>query len=214
MAKPPPPTIPTDLDDYSPSSTLITFDHPLPLLRQPIPAGPSDEPSAGPFLLSFKDPQSWASAYKSTHSRITQQCESGARIGCSIAASNSCRPPWWKALVGPSKSDFAKRAECEEQEMAKCVKASKASCRKFATDKCLPAFREARIAVNEGHVNLKDALKLIHLAFLKEGARVGLLGLKGSLVEFKPIVEATNCRGKDLLGSGMGIGDFVSGGRN
>ncbi|KAK3036891.1 hypothetical protein RJ639_031509 [Escallonia herrerae] len=206
MAKPPPPTIPTDLDDYSTSSTLITFDHSLPLLRQPIPAGPSDEPSAGPFLLAFKDPQSWASACKSTHSRITQQCESGARIGCSIAASNSCKPPWWKALVGPSKSDFAKRAECEELEMAKCVKASKESCGKFATDKCLPAFRGARIAVNEGHVNLKGALKLIHWAsFPKEGARVRLLGLEGDWVDFKRLVEGTGCRGEESLGSGMGI---------
>eukprot|EP00268_Persea_americana_P061709 TRINITY_DN7824_c0_g3_i1.p1 TRINITY_DN7824_c0_g3~~TRINITY_DN7824_c0_g3_i1.p1 ORF type:complete len:109 (-),score=0.79 TRINITY_DN7824_c0_g3_i1:1029-1355(-) len=64
-----------EIEDFSASSTVITFDHPLPLLRGPIPASPSDDPSIGPFVLSFKDDRCWRLAYRATESKIIEQCE-------------------------------------------------------------------------------------------------------------------------------------------
>ncbi|XP_059285782.1 uncharacterized protein LOC132039282, partial [Lycium ferocissimum] len=110
-----------DLEEYSASKTLIPFDQPVPLLRGPIRAGPQEE-TAGRFILAFKDPISWASAYKACESQVIQQCESGARIGCSIVASDKCKTPWWKSFPGSaSNQDFAERARCEEREMEACL---------------------------------------------------------------------------------------------
>ncbi|KAG8477436.1 hypothetical protein CXB51_030896 [Gossypium anomalum] len=94
------PSLPQNLEEYSASSTTIKFDRPLPLLRGPILAGTSDDPSSGPYILAFKDLPSWAAAYKSCESKIISQCEEGARIGCAITASNKCKPPWWQSLIG------------------------------------------------------------------------------------------------------------------
>ncbi|MBA0737287.1 hypothetical protein Gogos_010757 [Gossypium gossypioides] len=89
------PSLPQNLEEYSASSTTIKFERPLPLLRGPIPAGTSDDPSSGPYILAFKYLPSWAAAYKSCESKIIFQCEEGARIGCAISASNKCKPAWW-----------------------------------------------------------------------------------------------------------------------
>lgn len=67
----------SELEDFSASSTVIAFDHPLPLLRGPIPASPSDDPSIGPFVLAFRDDQSWRIAYRATESKIIEQCQVG-----------------------------------------------------------------------------------------------------------------------------------------
>ncbi|KAF5937542.1 hypothetical protein HYC85_025048 [Camellia sinensis] len=201
-------TPPPNIDDYSPSSTIITFDCPVPLLRGPLPAGSADDPSAGPFVLAFRDAQSWTSAYKACESKLTEQCEAGARIGCAISASSKCKPPWWKSLFSRGKTDFADREKCEEREMAVCLEASKASCSKFATDKCLPVFRDARIALKDRKVNWKEASKLIFWASLPFSASersVGFdligLGQLGTWVEFEDRIEVTNYRGSDILGT-------------
>ncbi|XP_077236491.1 uncharacterized protein LOC143877998 [Tasmannia lanceolata] len=137
----------SDLEDFSASATVIVFDHPIPLLRGPIPAGLSDDPSIGPFVLAFRDARSWKFAFRATESKLIEQCEAGARVGCSISASNKCKPPWWKTLLGVATIDFSERERCEECEMSACVAAAKESCIQFAKDKCLPSFREARIAL-------------------------------------------------------------------
>ncbi|XP_039139410.1 uncharacterized protein LOC120276779 [Dioscorea cayenensis subsp. rotundata] len=133
-------------EEFSPSATVVPFDQPVPLLRGPVPAGPEDDPSVGPFVLAFKDAASWRSALEATRSKLIEQCQAGARVGCAITASNKCKPPWWKSLIGYTKADFAERERCEEQEMAACVAASKEACVSFSNEKCLPVFRDARIA--------------------------------------------------------------------
>ncbi|XP_073143507.1 uncharacterized protein [Henckelia pumila] len=140
------PPLPPDSDDFSADVTLIPFTRPLPLLRGPIRAAPSDDPSSGPYLLAFKTTDSWAAAYDSCKLQITSQCESGARIGCSISASNKCKPPWWKLLLGlTSQQDLSERAKCEEIEMEACCVAARERCAEFAKQKCVPAFKNARI---------------------------------------------------------------------
>lgn len=190
--------------DYSPSSTLIPFPHPLPLLRVPIPAAQSDDPSAGSFVLAFKDPQSWSAAYKSCESQITLQCEAGVRIGCSITASSNCSPPWYKTLFGGfSKLDFADRDKCEEREMAICVESAIPNCRKIAKEKCLPAFRDARIAMKDGKLNRRYVSNLIAFASIPDNS-VGfkLLELdEWARVLFDCRFEVTNFRGSGLLGT-------------
>lgn len=66
-----------NLDDYTPAVTLVHFDHPIPLLRGALPAGTSDDPSLGSFVLAFKDASSWRSAYINTESKINSQCMVG-----------------------------------------------------------------------------------------------------------------------------------------
>ncbi|WJX78921.1 hypothetical protein P8452_62098 [Trifolium repens] len=148
-------------DDYSPSSTVIKFDRPIPLLRGPLPASPSDDPSAGPYVLAFRDSQAWASSFIACERKIVQQCEEGARIGCAINASSKCKPPWWKALSAPKLSDLKEREICEVREMEECFAEAKVKCVGFAKDKCLVPFRDARIKVGKGVLNLKEAVKLI-----------------------------------------------------
>ncbi|KAJ4982113.1 hypothetical protein NE237_032950 [Protea cynaroides] len=127
-------------DDFSPSATLISYDRALPLLRGPIPAGLSDDPSKGPFVLAFRDSSSWKSAFQACEFKVIEQCEVGARIGCSISASNKCKPPWWSFLFGAASVDVTAREQCEEREMAACLAASKESCLKLGKEKCLPLF--------------------------------------------------------------------------
>ncbi|KAL5727169.1 hypothetical protein ACHQM5_000393 [Ranunculus cassubicifolius] len=174
-------------EDFSPSSTLIVFDSPIPLLRTPLPAGSSDDPSKGPFVLAFKDAQSWKSALQATQSKITQQCEGGARVGCSISASSKCKPPWWKSLFGGATIDFSERERCEEREMSACLAASKESCLNFAKEKCITPFRDARISL----LSQKDVTKCISQASMNDSQQ--LL----SVCNF----EVTNYRGSDLLGT-------------
>ncbi|CAN4094835.1 unnamed protein product [Withania somnifera] len=191
----PQPEVPSiDLEEYSASKTLIPFDQPVPLLRGPIRAG-SREESTGRFILSFKDPISWASAYKDCESQVTQQCESGARIGCSITASDKCKAPWWKSFSGSaSNQDFAERARCEEREMEACVEAAEGKCHEFAKRKCFPAFRDARIQ--------KELSRLISCVNLEEKCQIAdLWRLERPWLEFKVQLEVSNCKGSDILGS-------------
>ncbi|XP_030545853.2 uncharacterized protein LOC115751987 [Rhodamnia argentea] len=134
------------LDDYSPSATTTLFPHPPPLLRGPLPATPTDDPSSGPFVLAFRDIESWSSALASSKSKILEQCGEGARIGCAVAASRNCAPPWWAPLAG-RKADLKQREECEVREMESCLIAAKEKCADFAVDKCSKPFMDARVAV-------------------------------------------------------------------
>lgn len=201
----PRPEVPSiDLEEYSASKTLIPFDRPMSLLRGPIKAG-SQEESAGQFILAFKDPVSWASAYKACESQVTQQCESGARIGCSIAASDKCKTPWWKSFTGSaSNQDFAERARCEEREMEACLEAAKGKCYEFAKQKCFPAFRDAKIAVKglSPKVNKKELSRLISWVNSEEKCQIAdLWRLERPWLEFKAQLEVSYCKGSDILGS-------------
>ncbi|PHT67047.1 hypothetical protein T459_31472 [Capsicum annuum] len=193
-----------DIEEYSASKTLIPFDRSVPLLRGPIKAG-SHEESAGRFILAFKDPISWTSAYKACVSQVTQQCESGARIGCSIAASDKCKTPWWKSFTGSaSNQDFAERARCEEREMETCLEAAKGKCHEFAKQKCFPAFRDARIAVKDSSpkINKKELSRLISWVNSGEKYQIAdLWRLDRPWLEFKAQLEVSYCKGSDILGS-------------
>ncbi|KAH6812415.1 hypothetical protein C2S51_026177 [Perilla frutescens var. frutescens] len=197
-------------DDYSAAATLIPFPRPLPLLRGPIKAGPTDDPSSGPYLLAFKNRSAWAAAYWNCRAQIIAQCESGARIGCSISASSKCKPPWWKVVLGLySKQDFREREKCEEIEMEACFAAAKERCGGFAKQKCEPAFMNARIeasGLESKLVDWKDACRLIStVCFVDEKSYgIGFWGVDKSLGEFRQKNEVSSLRGKDLLGS-----DFV-----
>ncbi|KAK1428339.1 hypothetical protein QVD17_17172 [Tagetes erecta] len=188
-------------DDYSPAETLITFDRPIPLLRQPTPAGEDNS-----LILTFKNPHSFASAYKSCESNIIHQCETGARIACSVTASRNCAPPWWKTLTGGnvSKQDLIDREKCEEREMAECVERSRISCRKLAEDKCWPAFRDARVVVTgcDRDENVKkcvvDLVSRVCVGEKSVGG-VNLYRLDGSWSRVKSQIGFVVVRGSDLL---------------
>ncbi|KAL6010555.1 hypothetical protein ACLOJK_000989 [Asimina triloba] len=148
----------TEGEDLSPPATVIAFHPPVPLLRGPIPAGISDDPSVGPFVLAFEDEASWRSAFRATESKIIEQCEDtmigismqlAELVGSSIAihSSSKCKPPWWKSMFGLGSMDLSEREQCEEREMSVCLAAAKESCLQLAKEKCLPAFRDARIVL-------------------------------------------------------------------
>ncbi|KAK7396395.1 hypothetical protein VNO78_17376 [Psophocarpus tetragonolobus] len=193
-------SIPNNVDSYAPSSTVITFDRPVPLLRGPLPAGPSDDPSAGPYVLAFRNSRAWASSFTACERKIVEQCEEGARIGCAVSASRRCKPPWWKALASPTLADLKEREQCEVREMADCVAAAKEKCVAFARDKCLVPFRDARIRVEKGVMSPRGAVKFIGLVSMPVSERslwlmnqMGPWGLIGDL-------GVTNCRASELLG--------------
>ncbi|KAL3849906.1 hypothetical protein ACJIZ3_011788 [Penstemon smallii] len=208
MGSSPPPS--PNPDDYSAATTLISFPRPIPLLRGPIK---SDDPSSGPYLLAFKSPDSWAAAYHSSKTLIISQCESGARIGCSISASTKCKPPWWKFLL--LKQDFGERAKCEEIEMEACFSAAKERCVVFAKQKCEPAFKNARVEVSGldlMKVDWKEVFRLISGVYFVDKKRygVGVWGIDKSWGEFRSKYEVTNFRGRDLMGSdGVDIEDYL-----
>lgn len=193
-----------NMDDYSSSSTTITFDHPIPLLRVPVPVGPADDPSAGRYVLAFRDSHAWANAYKACESKIIEQCEAGTRIGCAISASNKCKPPWWRAVLGLGVLDLKDRERCEEQEMEYCLAAAKDKCVGFAKERCLKSFRDGRIAVRSRGLNLKLCEKSVCWATMVDGSMwVTLMGLDKlgpwSLVTTE--LGVTSCRATELLGS-------------
>ncbi|KAG6645264.1 hypothetical protein CIPAW_08G110300 [Carya illinoinensis] len=188
-----------NLDDYSAASTVITFERPLPLLRGPIHAGPADDPTAGPYLLAFRDSRAWTSALQACQSKIVQQCESGARVGCALAASDKCKPPWWHAVIGRKPTDLRERDRCEEREMEGCFVMAKDKCIGFARDKCATPFRDARIAVRERRVIPKDLRKLIYLASVLDRSTWVDLILLDQLNS--RALAPTNYRASELLGS-------------
>lgn len=189
-----------NLDDYSRSSTVVNFERPIPLLRGPLPAGSTDDPSAGPFVLAFRDSQAWISSYRACEHKIILQCQEGARIGCAISASSKCKPPWWKSLTGVKPTDLKERERCEEREMESCFAAAKEKCIGFARDKCLSPFRDARIAVRERGLNSKEALKLIHLVSLPKGS-LRIMGQMCSIcLSHSTKLGVTNYKASELLG--------------
>ncbi|KAG4173913.1 hypothetical protein ERO13_A11G090066v2 [Gossypium hirsutum] len=165
------PSLPQNLEEYSTSSTTIKFDRPLLLLRGPIPAGTSNDPSSSPYILAFKDLPSWAAAYKSYESKIISQCEEGARIGCAHTASNKCKPPWWQSLIGWKSMDLKERERCEDIELEACLVAAKEKCIGFAKEKCTMPFLNARIAVGEKELMNKRVERMVHAASLPEESK-------------------------------------------
>ena len=93
---------------------------------------------------------------------------------------------------------------CEERETAACVAVSREKCVKFAKDKCLGPFRDARIAVNGRDLTRKkkkkEAMELIFWASMGERRRSSI-GLKilGSWVLSKCELRETNYWGSELL---------------
>ncbi|KAK8541512.1 hypothetical protein V6N12_014146 [Hibiscus sabdariffa] len=192
--------LPQNLEEYSASATTIKFDRPIPLLRGPIPAGTSDDPSSGPYILAFKDLPSWAAAYKSCESKIIAQCEEGARIGCAITASNKCKPPWWQSLTGWKSMDLKERERCENREMDECLVAAKEKCIGFAKERCTKPFLDARIALGERELMKEVVGGMVHVASMPEESKWGHLIWSDSLGGSEPRV--TNCRASRYLGSG------------
>lgn len=197
-----------------PSVTTVAFDPIIPLLRVPVPAGTEDDPSKGLFVLAFKDEESWRHAWYNCETKIAEQCEVGARMGCSIYASKKCQPPWWIKLLpfrSKSEGEMDQREACEQREMQCCLADAKDKCANYAEDTCKTLFSEARIAdqslpvhskfqQNCRHVkrlSRKDALKLVH--------RIGkatqkLSQSESSLFNFDAGNERkTNFQGKVLL---------------
>ncbi|KAK0581354.1 hypothetical protein LWI29_012789 [Acer saccharum] len=195
-----------NMEEYSASSTTIKFDNPIPLLRGPIRAGPHDDPSSGSYLLAFRSPQSWAAAFRSCESRIITQCEEGARIGCAVSASNNCKPPWWRNLIGPNTIDFKDREDCEVRQMEACLVVAKEKCVGFAKEKLSKPFRDARIA---GRVSPKEVQKLVCLASLPldRDTWTDLIGLDRILGDSGS--GMTNYRASQLLGSDTGYEPFL-----
>ncbi|TQD90245.1 hypothetical protein C1H46_024162 [Malus baccata] len=151
------------IDEHSAAATTIQFDRPVPLLRGPVRASPTDDPSSGPYVLAFRDPKAWANAYRACKSKMVEQCVAGARIGCAISGSEKCKPPWWRALIAKEK------------------------CGGFAKEKCLKSFREARIA----GVNVKQAERLVCWGTVADRSTwvnlIGLekLGISGSTTNYR-----------------------------
>ncbi|XP_058008733.1 uncharacterized protein LOC131183033 [Hevea brasiliensis] len=158
-------SIPQKLDECSPSSTTIKFDHPIPLLRGPVPASSSDDPSSRPYVL--------AAASKIFEFKIIEQCDGGARIGCAIAASNKCNPPWWHNFIGGKYPDLKEREMCEEREMEGCLGAAKEKFIGFAKCNCWRSFSEARIAAGEGMLSEKVVRKFVCLVSMLERSKWG-----------------------------------------
>ncbi|PWA48826.1 hypothetical protein CTI12_AA474190 [Artemisia annua] len=175
-------------DEYSASETLITFPAPIPLLRHPINTATDNNHSP---VLGFPNPNSFKTAYKSCESSILTQCESAARIGCSVAASSNCKPPWWKTLFGSSvvsNEEMKERENCEEREMMRCLDAARINCREFAETKCVAAFRDARVVVGEDVGN--NVVEMIdRVCFGGDGDRFGVKARSGVRI----------VRGSDLL---------------
>ncbi|XP_021898041.1 uncharacterized protein LOC110814777 [Carica papaya] len=191
---------PENLDEYSSSSTTIIFDNPIPLLRGPIPAGKPDNPALGPYVLAFKSIAAWSAARKRCESRIIEQCENGARIGCAISASSKCKPPWWRL----NSVDLKEREICEQREMEACLVAGKEKCVEFAKEKCFRPFMDARVAVRRMGARRKEVERLVCLASMPESSTwrdlICLDQLSSRFLgEFE--IGVMNFRASELLGS-------------
>eukprot|EP00850_Spirogloea_muscicola_P008338 SM000044S15985 [mRNA] locus=s44:412050:413691:+ [translate_table: standard] len=172
--------------DLSPSATTAAFDPVLPLLRVPVPAGPGDDPDKGPYVLAFRDVDSWRRAWAHCEQKIALQCErltainmahahhppqAGTRMGCSLAATSRCRTPWWRAALprllgrGAVNAEDKEREACEEAEMLACLADSHSRCSKHARESCDPVFSDLRIA---------DSLDLVIPKFLDKSLQQAL----------------------------------------
>jgi len=81
--------------DLSPAATTVAFDPVLPLVRIPVAAGEGDDTSKGPYVLAFRNEQTWRQSWLNCQDKIASQCEAGAKVGCSISAAKACQAPWW-----------------------------------------------------------------------------------------------------------------------
>eukprot|EP00850_Spirogloea_muscicola_P012915 SM000085S23265 [mRNA] locus=s85:369179:370849:- [translate_table: standard] len=157
--------------DLSPSATTAAFDPVLPLLRVPVPAGPGDDPDKGPYMLAFRDVDSWRRAWAHCEQKIALQCEAGTRMGCSLEATSRCRTPWWRAALprllgrGAADAEDKEREACEEAEMLACLADSHSRCSKHARESCDPVFSDLRIA---------DSLDLVNPKFLDRSQQQAL----------------------------------------
>ncbi|KAH1106149.1 hypothetical protein J1N35_009917 [Gossypium stocksii] len=150
------PSLPQNLEEYSTYSTTIKFERPLPLIRGPIPAGTSDDPSSGPYILAFKDIPSWAAAYKSYESK-------------NHISMRGRRTNW--SLIGWKSMDLTERERCEDIEMGACLAAAKEKCVSFAKEKCTIPFLNARIAVGEKEIMNKRVERTVHATSLPEESK-------------------------------------------
>eukprot|EP00252_Welwitschia_mirabilis_P022889 TRINITY_DN6323_c0_g1_i3.p1 TRINITY_DN6323_c0_g1~~TRINITY_DN6323_c0_g1_i3.p1 ORF type:complete len:153 (+),score=15.50 TRINITY_DN6323_c0_g1_i3:108-566(+) len=135
--------------DLSAKETIIKFEHPLPLLRHAVRASENDDPSKDPFVLAFPDENARRASWKACEIRLIEQCEAGARMGCSIGASRKCRMPWWKTFLKFGKitsNDVAERDACEEREMQSCLLVSRDKCTEYAKNTCKVAFSGTWVA--------------------------------------------------------------------
>lgn len=86
--------------NLSPFETVVAFDPVRPLARVPVPAGQGDDLSKGPYVLAFRNEESWRRAWRTCREKIETQCQAGAKLGCSISAANACNGrPWWKLAL-------------------------------------------------------------------------------------------------------------------
>ncbi|KAH1106148.1 hypothetical protein J1N35_009916 [Gossypium stocksii] len=137
-----------------------------PLLRDPILAGTSDDPSFGPYILTFKDLPSWVAAYKSCKSKIIFQCEEGT-----ITTSNKCKPAWWQSLIGWKSMDLTERERCEDIEIGACSVEAKEKCIDFAKVMCMTPFLNTRIVMWEKEIMNKRVERTVHAASLPEESK-------------------------------------------
>ncbi|GJP78392.1 hypothetical protein CLOP_g8696 [Closterium sp. NIES-67] len=156
---------PSDVE-LSPAVTTVAFSPaPLPPLRLPVKAGPGDSPERGKWVLAFQDEASWRGAWGACERKIGEQCEVGARMGCSVRATTRCQEalPWGlRGRAGDSWGDGAagrggrggrggeeeekEREACEEREMMACLATAQDACREHAQQQCATAFSQALIA--------------------------------------------------------------------
>lgn len=74
-----------------------------------------------------------------------------------------------RALVGgTATSNFVESAICEERETT-CMAATKGNRVKFAKDKCLNPFRDAKVAVKEWKLNWREGGEMNNLAPASNG---------------------------------------------
>ena len=100
-----------------------------------------------------------------------------------------------------SKEELIEREKCEEREMSECLEASRSSCRKFAEEKCLPVFRDARIVVKGGEKVKKCVSELVSRVCFGEKSVGGveLWKLEGTWSEVRSRIGVSVVRGSDLL---------------
>lgn len=92
--------------NLSPYVTVVAFDPLIPLARIPVLAGQEENPSNGPYVLAFRNEETWRQSWRTCKENIVTQCEAGAKVGCSISAAKACRPPWWKVYLPFLRSGF------------------------------------------------------------------------------------------------------------
>ncbi|GJP83986.1 hypothetical protein CLOP_g14084 [Closterium sp. NIES-67] len=157
---------PSDVE-LSPAVTTVAFSPaPLPPLRLPVKAGPGDSPERGKWVLAFQDEASWRGAWGACERKIGEQCEVGARMGCSVRATTRCQEalPWGLRGAGGGflgvmellgvgggggrggEEEEKEREACEEREMMACLATAQDACREHAQQQCATAFSQALIA--------------------------------------------------------------------